>query len=116
MNVETLKQAVIHAINLGQADPFLQSICDCVGSLASDLETVESATFDLSLAVRQLTLAHRQHVTEMVEYRKENEVYARAQEAREAAEDRILSGKFTDEEGALEYLEAHRHLPQRKAA
>lgn len=115
MNAEDLKAALMHALNHDQADPFLQSVDDLVCSLSGDLETIESAVFDFSLEVRRTKMAYRQHMKEMADYRQESEAYARAEAAQQAAEDRIRSGKFTDEESDYEALEAYRHRP-RKAA
>lgn len=116
MNAEDLKAGLIHALNFGQADHFLDTICrlhDLYG--AGGVKALENALFMLTVDIRQMNRCYQKNQQELKEYRAESAAQARLEESRQAAEDRIRSGKMTDEEGDREALEAYRH-PPRKAA
>lgn len=116
MNTETLKAALMHALNFGQADHFLDTICKLHDLYAAGgMKALENALFMLTVDVGQMDRGYRKNQQELEQYRAESAAQARAEEARLAAEDRIQSGQFTDEEGEYEALEAYRHRP-RKAA
>lgn len=117
MNVEDLKAALIHALNFGEADPFLDTICqlhDLYG--AGGMKALENALFMLTVDLRQMNRIWRKNQQELREYRAESAAQARMEEIQQAAENRIRSGKFTDEEGDdYEALEAYRHPPRQAA-
>lgn len=117
MDTENLKDALILALNFGQADHFLDTISQLnkIYEAGSSLKVLENTLFLLAVDLRQMNRRWRQNQQELAEYRQENEAYAREEEARQAAEDRRLSGQFTDEEGDREELEAHRSPPRRAA-
>lgn len=116
MNTENLKAALIQALNFGQADHFLDTICKLPDLYeGGGVKALENALFMLTVDISQLDRDYRRNQQELKEYRTESAAQARVEEARQAAEDRILSGKFTDEEGDYEAMEAYRH-PARKAA
>ena len=116
MNTENLKAALIYALTFGQADHFLDTICQLHDLYdVGGMKALENALFMLTVDVRQMDLCYQKNQQELEQYRAESAAQAQVEEARQAAEDRIQSGKFTDEEGDYEALEAYRQ-PSRRAA
>lgn len=116
MNTETLKAALMHALNFGQADHFLDTVCELHDLFETGgLKALQDALFMMTVDLHNLERAWLKNQQELREYRAESAAQAREDEVRQAAEDRIRSGKFTDEESDYEALEAYRHRP-RKAA
>lgn len=117
MNAENLKAALIHALNFGEADIFLETICDIAELYKNGgkLKELDTTLFMLTVDMRTLDRHYQKNQQALTEYRAESVAQARREEARQAAENRIQSGKFTDEEGDYEALEAYRHPPRQAA-
>lgn len=116
MDVETLKAALIHALNFGKANHFLDTVCELHDLYnAGGMKALEKALFMLTVDFRQMKRNWQDNQQALEIYHAENAEHAREEEVRQAAEDRILSGKFTDEEGDYEALEAYRHPPRKVA-
>lgn len=117
MNTETLKAALIDALNFGQADHFLDAACQLYDRYETGgLKALENAIFLWRVDLDQMLRSYQKNRQAAEISRQENEAHAREQEARQAAEDRILSGRLTDEEGDWEALESRRYPAQRRAA
>lgn len=116
MNIEELKAALIHALNFGFADPLLDTIGRCLDSYENGgLRELEKALFRLKIDTRLMITDWQITQRQLQAYRAESAAQAQAEEARQAAEDQRLSGKFTNEEDDQEALEAYHHRSRQAA-